>query len=107
MSLTLGLILIAGMFTVYGSNLSCSALNTATADMQQALRFGVDLDDDLIIEDSDSAYLSVGIRRGGNSYYALDITDPDAPKSAWTIKGDADGTEGLKPWVSHDHAFLP
>ena len=43
LSVTLGLILIAGMFTVYVSNVSSAALNTATANMQQALRFGLNV----------------------------------------------------------------
>ncbi|MFS1439450.1 pilus assembly protein [Shewanella sp. 10N.286.48.A6] len=29
------------------------------------------------------AWLYVGMRRGGSSYYALDITDPDAPSLKW------------------------
>ena len=81
-------------------------LNTFYADSSTLTRpYGLDgpitlwrddLDDDLIIEDGDSAYLFVGMRRGGNSFYALDITNPDAPKLAWTIKGGADGTEGFE-----------
>ena len=57
-----------------------------------------DADDDGIIEtgDGDSAYVFVGMRRGGSSYYALDVTNPDVPKLAWTIKGGADGTTGFE-----------
>ena len=32
-------------------------------------------------------YIVFGMRRGGRNYYALDITDPDAPSFAWEIKG--------------------
>ena len=31
----------------------------------------------------DSAYLVFGFRRGGNSYYAVDVTDKNAPKLKW------------------------
>lgn len=32
-------------------------------------------------------YLVQGMRRGGNHYYALDITDPENPEMAWQING--------------------
>ena len=35
-------------------------------------------------------YLVVGMRRGGVNYYALDITDPDAPSLAWVIRGQVE-----------------
>ena len=35
-------------------------------------------------------YLFIGMRRGGNNYYALDITNKNAPLLKWTIKGDTD-----------------
>jgi len=37
----------------------------------------------------------VGMRRGGNSYYALDITAPDAPTLLWKIDSDTSGFEEL------------
>jgi len=41
----------------------------------------------------------VGMRRGGGSYYALDITDPDAPKLAWKIdSSDGDFAELAQTW---------
>jgi type IV pilus assembly protein PilY1 len=33
----------------------------------------------------DKVYLYVGLRRGGSSYYALDVTHPDAPVFLWSI----------------------
>lgn len=33
------------------------------------------------------AYIYVGMRRGGNNYYALDVTDRDNPALKWVIKG--------------------
>ncbi len=38
---------------------------------------------------TDKAYLYIGMRRGGNLYYALDITDPDNPRYLWSILGGA------------------
>ncbi|HEC19710.1 MAG TPA: VWA domain-containing protein [Gammaproteobacteria bacterium] len=35
-------------------------------------------------------YLYIGMRRGGNNYYALDISDPEKPRMLWTIKGGAE-----------------
>jgi type IV pilus assembly protein PilY1 len=38
-----------------------------------------------LIESADTVYLVCGERKGGTSYFALDITDPDAPKFLWRI----------------------
>lgn len=35
--------------------------------------------------DLDTAYAYFGLRRGGKSYYALDISDPDDPKMLWSV----------------------
>lgn len=39
---------------------------------------------------SDKAWIFFGLRRGGSSYYALDVTKPDAPKLLWHIDADSD-----------------
>lgn len=39
-----------------------------------------------IDSETDTAWLFFGLRRGGSSYYALDITNRDAPKLMWHIK---------------------
>lgn len=39
------------------------------------------------VNNADQVILYVGMRRGGNSYYALDITDRDNPKYLWQIDG--------------------
>lgn len=39
-------------------------------------------------DDGESMLLIFGMRRGGNSYYALDVTDPANPTFAWQISGD-------------------
>lgn len=38
----------------------------------------------------------VGMRRGGNSYYALDITAPDSPELLWTIDPNDPNTAGFE-----------
>ncbi|EDY87210.1 conserved hypothetical protein [gamma proteobacterium HTCC5015] len=38
--------------------------------------------------EQESAYIYAGMRRGGRSYYALDVTMPDAPVLKWHISGD-------------------
>ncbi|MDF1762266.1 MAG: PilC/PilY family type IV pilus protein [Oleibacter sp.] len=40
-----------------------------------------------IVDGSDKLYLYAGMRRGGSSYYALDITDPTNPSFVWQING--------------------
>ncbi len=55
-----------------------------------------DANDNLTIDAGDTAFLFAGMRRGGNNFYALDVTDPDRPKLAWTIAGGQDGTPGFE-----------
>jgi type IV pilus assembly protein PilY1 len=48
----------------------------------------------------DHIYLYVGMRRGGQNYYALDVTDRDHPELMWQITGgtDTDYTELGQTW---------
>jgi type IV pilus assembly protein PilY1 len=39
------------------------------------------------VDSGESVYLYVGLRRGGHSYYALDITDPANPSLLWQKHG--------------------
>jgi len=41
----------------------------------------------IVDADTDKAYLYIGMRRGGNLYYALDITNPLSPRYLWSIQG--------------------
>lgn len=41
------------------------------------------------------AWVFMGMRRGGSSYYALDITSPDHPTLMWKISADSTGFEDL------------
>ncbi len=51
--------------------------------------------DDGNVGGSEEVWLYFGLRRGGTSYYALNITDIDEPKLEWTIKGGTSGFEHL------------
>lgn len=46
-------------------------------------------DEDVTIEasDGDKVYLYFGMRRGGNKYFALDVTNRSTPKLKWVIEG--------------------
>jgi len=50
-------------------------------------------DGSIISGDGDRVYLYVGMRRGGKSYYALDVTNPESPKLMWTIEKGGDFSE--------------
>ncbi|PVZ70450.1 PilC/PilY family type IV pilus protein [Pelagibaculum spongiae] len=48
---------------------------------------------------ADRAYLYFGLRRGGNDYYALDVTNRSAPAHMWRISGGVgDYTEIGQSW---------
>jgi type IV pilus assembly protein PilY1 len=58
-----------------------------------------DVDKDGNIESGDKVYVYFGMRRGGKSYYALDVSDPDEPKMLWRInKNDAGFAELGETW---------
>jgi len=42
---------------------------------------------------SDRVYLYFGLRRGGNAYYGLDVTNPDLPSLMWSIENTGDFAE--------------
>jgi type IV pilus assembly protein PilY1 len=53
-----------------------------------------DLNNNGSIEAGESAYLYVGMRRGGKALYALDVSNPENPALLWTIeKGAGDFAE--------------
>ena len=49
-------------------------------------------DGNLVSGDGDKAYVYFGLRRGGKSYYGLDISDPDTPRFMWSITKGAAGS---------------
>ena len=52
-----------------------------------------DVDLDGNIEAGDKVWLFVGLRRGGKSYYALDVSNPESPRLMWTIDKFGDFAE--------------
>ncbi|MBT1443514.1 type IV pilin biogenesis protein [Shewanella sp. JM162201] len=46
----------------------------------------------------EKAYVYLGMRRGGTSYYALDITTPGAPKLLWNLKAEGSFSELAMTW---------
>ena len=50
-----------------------------------------DVNGDGIVNGTDEVYIFFGLRRGGSSYYALDITSPTSPKFLWKIDSNTPG----------------
>ena len=48
-----------------------------------------DSDGDRVIDSGERAILYFGMRRGGNHYYALEVSDINNPKLLWKISGGA------------------
>ncbi|WP_016956298.1 pilus assembly protein [Catenovulum agarivorans] len=46
-----------------------------------------DSDGTINAADGDKVWLFAGMRRGGNQYFAFDVTSPDSPSLKWTITG--------------------
>lgn len=49
-----------------------------------------------LTDTGDFVYLYSGMRRGGNNYYALDVTHRTKPQMLWQIKGGPSGTTGFE-----------
>jgi type IV pilus assembly protein PilY1 len=76
------------------SNSAGTPVHPITADgSPSVLSVDVNGDGNLISADGDKAYAYFGLRRGGKHLYALDVSDPDAPKLLWTITKGAPGTD--------------
>lgn len=71
-----------------------------------ATAYILDLDGDGSVNGSDKAWIFFGLRRGGSSYYGIDITDPDAPQLMWHIDNDTAGFSELgQSWSQPKVAF--
>ncbi len=46
-----------------------------------------DINGNSVVDGADEVFLYFGLRRGGDDYYALDVTDPDAPRLMWRLDG--------------------
>lgn len=67
-----------------------------------------DKDGDGIIEAGDEVWVFFGLRRGGHSYYALDISDPSStpkPELLWHISNNGDFSELGQTWSQPKVAF--
>jgi len=53
-----------------------------------------------IIDGSDFVYILFGMRRGGNSYYALDVTNRTAPRLLWKVTNPVMGESWSTPVVA-------
>ncbi len=75
--------------------------------------YGMDLSPVAYTEVDSSGSLSkawafFGMRRGGSSYYALDITTPDSPSFKWQLTSDTEGfTELGQTWSEPIITFVP
>lgn len=54
-----------------------------------------DTNDNVMVDSGETAYLFVGMRRGGNLYYALDVSDRLNPKLLWKIQGGTGNYQNL------------
>jgi len=53
-----------------------------------------------IIDGSDFVYIVFGLRRGGDNFYALDVTNKNAPKLLWNRKVTGGGQSWSRPSVA-------
>lgn len=58
-------------------------------------RWHDDTNKDGVVNDTEKVMLYFGMRRGGNAYYAMDISDPDSPVLKWIIDENSEGFERL------------
>jgi type IV pilus assembly protein PilY1 len=54
-----------------------------------------DIDGNIDPADGDRAWVYFGLRRGGRSYYALDVTNPDSPSFKWQLDHNSSGFSEL------------
>jgi type IV pilus assembly protein PilY1 len=88
------------LFSYIPKELLSNANLYRTKDVDQSKVYGVDgpinywhvdANQDLQVDSGEKVYLFFGLRRGGRHYYALDITDKNAPKFQWQISGGQGG----------------
>ncbi len=60
----------------------------------------IDRDKNGIIDGTDIAYILFGMRRGGNQYFALDVTDKNVPKLLWQKSFTAAGQSWSAPVIA-------
>ena len=68
----------------------------------------IDIDRDGTISGSDKVYIYFGLRRGGNTYYAMDISDPDNPTFMWEKSATDTGfSEMGQSWATPSITYIP
>lgn len=55
------------------------------------------------INGQEKVYIVFGMRRGGDSLFAMDVTDPDLPKLVWELDSNTPGFEDLGQTWSRPH----
>ena len=70
--------------------------------------FKIDLNENGIVDGQDKVYLYFGMGRGGSSYYAINVTNPDDPQLMWRrgAPSEVDGNSNLLPVVSSSSAWV-
>lgn len=57
---------------------------------------------------ADRMWIFFGLRRGGQSIYAIDVTNPDSPKFLWTVSDKTTGFELLgQTWSTPIITYIP
>ncbi len=72
--------------------------------------YSVDLNNDGTIDSAagDKLYVFFGLRRGGKAYYALDVSNPDAPAFLWKIDKTSTGMGELgQSWSVPVVSYIP
>jgi type IV pilus assembly protein PilY1 len=77
--------------------------NAASASKRYGLdgnlvAYRIDQDGDGVIETGDKVYLFFGMGRGGDNYYALDVTNKESPKFMWRNGADFEMTGAGQTW---------
>lgn len=63
---------------------------------------------DGLLDAPESVYIYGGMRRGGEAYYALDVTDLNSPEMLWQISSETDGFEDLgQTWSTPTLTSIP
>jgi type IV pilus assembly protein PilY1 len=60
----------------------------------------IDRNNNGVIDGTDFAYIIFGMRRGGSSYYALDVTDKNSPKLLWNAVYPGMGQSWSRPSIA-------
>jgi len=56
----------------------------------------VDINNNVMVDSNEDAMMFLGMRRGGSSYFAFDVSNREFPVLKWTITGGTGGTPGFE-----------